>query len=361
MRENKTIVEISPRTLIITISIILAFWLAWIIKPVIFMFFIAFILSAAFKPYVNYFEKYKIPRIVSTIVIFVLFLLIATVGLVTVVNEALIQLRALVEQVPNIVFTIISNAEKIFPVISQYIDPDLIKSTLKDWVTSLLNFSPTIVSSGVTGVFDVVNSTLSLFGTSLVVAIMTIFMLVRKDNVYDGLLMLIQKEQRKKYLDLLARIEVKLGEWLRTELFIMLVVGFVVWLGLSLPGLFIPNYGLGSYALPLAFLAMVLEIIPGTGVALAGVVSTIVALALNQPYLALYTSIFFIVLQQAETAYFIPTIMNKVVGVDPIITIIGFISFYILFGPIGAILVVPLLIVIQLMVDFGVDGVVDTV
>ena len=360
MKENNiNKIEITPRTIILSIVIILSFIVAWIIKPVIFMFFVAFILNAAFRPYVNSLEKYKIPRILSTILIIVLVAFIAVIGLVTIVNEALFQLKALIEQLPNIVYMIIANAENVFPVISQYVDPEIIKTSLRDGLTGILNFSPSILSTGVTGAFEVLNNTISMVFTSLMVVIMSIYMISRKENVYDGLLMMMKKKERKNYLDLLNKIEVKLGEWLRTQLFIMLLVGIIVWGGLSAPGLFIANYNLADYALPLAFLAMILEIIPGTGVGFAGILAALIAVGTNQPYLALYVGIFFIALQQIETSYLIPTIMNKVVGVDPIITITGFVSFYILFGPIGAVLVVPMLIVIQLLIDFGVDGVID--
>jgi predicted PurR-regulated permease PerM len=360
MKENEvTKIEITPKTIATTIGMILLLVLAWIIKPVIFMVFVAFIMNAAFRPYVDKLEKYKIPRFISTIIIIILVALIVVIGLVTIVNEAFIQLKVLFEQLPNIVYMVISNAEKVFPVISQYVDPTIIKSTLKDSMGGLVNFSPTILTSGVTGAFDLLNSTISMLFTSMMVIIMSVYMISRKENVYDGLLLSVNKKNRKKYLDLLSKIEIKLGEWLRTQLFIMLLVGVIVWCGISLPALFTANYSLASYALPLAFLAMILEIVPGTGVGVTGILAALIALGSNQPYLALYVGIFFIALQQIETSYILPTIMNKVVGVDPLVMIVGFVSFYMLFGPIGAILGVPMLIVIQLLIDFGVDGVID--
>jgi predicted PurR-regulated permease PerM len=188
---------------------------------------------------------------------------------------------------------------------------------------------------------------------------MSIYLIVRKENVYDGILLMINKKQRKGYIDLLSKIEVKLGEWLRTELFIMIFIGMIVWAGIMLPGLFVQNYNLSNYALPIAFVAMILEIIPGTGVVVAGFIAALIAIGSNQPYIALYIGILFIFVQQLETSVLIPNVMSKVVGVDPILSITGFLAFYILFGPIGAVLVVPLMIVIQLVFDFGVDGVVD--
>jgi predicted PurR-regulated permease PerM len=356
---SSTVIEVSPKTIATGIGIILLLIVAWVIKPVIFMFFIAFTFSAAFKPYVNYLEKHHIPRIISTIVLFLIFFLVVSIGLVTIVSEALTQLKVLIEQFPNTVFSIVSNAEKVFPVISQYIDPELIKSSLKDAVGGLLNSGTSIVSSGVTGAFEILNSTISIFFTTIMMTIMTVYLLVRKDNVYDGLLLMVRKPERKKYLELLSRIEVKLGEWLRTQLLVMLIIGCIIWFGFSFPGLFIQNYALANYALPIAFLAMLLEVIPGTGAGVAGIIGAIIAFGANQPYLALYIGVFAILLTQVETNYLIPSIMKKVVGVDPILTITGFLAFFILFGPIGAILVIPMIIIIEMVVDFGVDGVLD--
>lgn len=359
MKEHKTIVEISTSTIFKVIIIILGLVVAWMIKSVIMMLFLAFIFSAAFKPYVNFLERYKIPRLISTVVIVLLFLIVASTGIATVVNEALVQLKALIEQLPTTAYNILSSLEKIFPIISQYVDPDVIKSTLLEGAKNLLNLGPSIVSSGVSGAFEFLNNTLTTTFYGIIVVIMAMYMIIRKDNVYDGLLLMVEKKRRANVVDLLSKIEVKVGDWLRTELFIMLVMGFIVWFGLMIPGVFIKDYALTSYALPIAFIAMILELVPGTGVGAAGVISALVAIGFGQPYVALYAGIFAIVITQVETNLFIPAIMKKVVGVDPIATIAGFLAFYILFGILGAILVVPLMIVLQLVVDYSMDGVVD--
>ena len=360
MKENKTIVEISTSTVLKVVLIIIGLVVAWVIKPVIMLVFLAFIFSSAFKPYVNFLEKYKIPRLVSTIVIVLLFLLIVSIGLVTIVNEALIQLKALIVQLPNTVYSIVSSLEKIFPVISQYVDPEVIKSTLLEGARNLLNMGPSILSNGVSGAFEFLNNTFTTTFYAIIVVIMAIYMIVRKNNVYDGLLLMVEKKKRVNIVDLLTKIEIKVGEWLRTELFIMLVMGFVVWFVLAVPGIFVSGYALSSYALPIAFLAMILEVIPGTGVGVAGVLSALIAIGFGQPYVALYAGISAIVITQLETNLFIPSVMKKVVGIDPILTIAGFVALYIIFGIMGAVLVVPIMIVLQLVVDYSVDGVVDT-
>jgi len=359
MKEKITKVELSSSSILKTILIILGLLAAWIIKPVILMLFIAFIVSSAFKPYVNFLEKYKVPRIVSTIVILFLFVFIVIFGLITIANEALVQLTALIQILPDLAYSILSGIEKILPIISQYVDPEIIKSTLLEGAKNLLSMGPSLLGSGVSGAFDFLSNTFTTTLMGIMVIIMSIYMIVRKDNVYDGLLLMVARKSRKNYLELVSKIEIKLGEWLRTELFIMLVVGFVVWVSLMLPGLFVKDYALAAYALPIAFLAMLLEIVPGTGVGVSGILSVVIALGFGQPWVALYIGIFSIVLTQLETNVLIPNIMKKVTGVDPLLTISGFIAFYMIFGILGAVLVVPILLVVQLVIDFGVDGVMD--
>jgi len=359
MKDQQKVIDISSNTIFKIVLIIVGLIALWVIKPVLLMLFIAFIFSAAFKPYVDFLEKYKIPRLLSTILIFIVFFVIVGIGLLTVVNEALIQLKALIEQIPNTIYSIISSAESVFPIISQYVDPEVIKSTLIDFAKNIINVGPGFLSNGVTGAFEVLNNTITVFFSGLMIIIMSTYMITRKENVYDGLLMMINKDKRKGYRELLSKIQIKLGDWLRTELFIMLIVGLIVWLGLILPGIFVAEYPIASYALPIAFLAMLLEIVPGTGVGVAGILSVVIAIGFNQPGLAIYFAVFAVLVSQLETSILIPSIMKKVVGVDPILTIAGFVALYILFGIIGAILVVPIMIVLQFVVDFGVDGVID--
>src|SRR3990170_1522359 len=65
-------IEISSKTIIFTVGFILMLGIVWLIKDLIFSLFIAFIIAGALRQPVDFLEKKKIPRSVSSIIIKVL-------------------------------------------------------------------------------------------------------------------------------------------------------------------------------------------------------------------------------------------------------------------------------------------------
>lgn len=361
MNQHKTIVEISPKSVFLVILSVLLLVALWQVISVVFMFFIAFILSVAFKPIVNLLERYKIPRPFSALTIIIFIFVFGAFGSIAVVNELVNQFVLLVENSPAIAYGLVSEFQKYFPFLDKYIDAELVRNNLNNIVESLMNMGPGIISTGAIGVFDVVKNTFSLAFSAIMVLVMTAIMIIRKDNVYDGILGLINRKNRTKYNNLIKIIENKLSEWMRTQMTVMMIIGFITWTGIILPSIFMANNYTAQFAFPIAFIAMILEILPGTGVGFAGILSALIALSTGQIPLAIYYMVFFFGFQQIETLYLIPTVMKKVVGIDPILTITGLFAFFTLFGLIGAILVVPILIVTQYVIDFGIDGEVNSV
>lgn len=67
-------IEISARTIIFTVLFILSLGLLWQIRELIFSLFIAFIIAGALKPAVDFLEKIKFPRILATLIIYLIFI-----------------------------------------------------------------------------------------------------------------------------------------------------------------------------------------------------------------------------------------------------------------------------------------------
>ena len=69
-----TKIELSYKTIIFTISFLIVLWLLYQIKEIIFLVFISFILMAALKPWVDYLAQYHIPKTLSVLVVYLVFL-----------------------------------------------------------------------------------------------------------------------------------------------------------------------------------------------------------------------------------------------------------------------------------------------
>jgi predicted PurR-regulated permease PerM len=101
-------------------------------------------------------------------------------------------------------------------------------------------------------------------------------------------------------------------------------------------------------ALPLAILAGLLEIVPTIGPVIAAVPAVLVGFTVS-PVIGIAVASLYFLVQQLENHLIVPKIMQKAVGVNPLVTILSLGVGFQLGGPIGAILAVPILIVLLLI------------
>ena len=138
--------------------------------------------------------------------------------------------------------------------------------------------------------------------------------------------------------EVVSQIEARLGSWVRGELFLMLAVGLVTYVGLIALGV--------HSALPLAILAGILEIVPNIGPTISAVPAILVALTIH-PVTALGTASLYFVVQFLENHLLVPKIMQKAVGVNPLVSIISLMAGFRLAGPVGAVVAIPLLLILH--------------
>ncbi len=123
------------------------------------------------------------------------------------------------------------------------------------------------------------------------------------------------------------------------QLVLAVIVGILVYLGLMILGV--------PYALLLAVLAGLFEIIPIFGPILAAIPGIAVALTHGGPTEALLVLGLYVIVQQFEAHLIYPVVVKKVVGVPPLLVILALIVGYELAGFLGILLSVPIAGAIQ--------------
>jgi len=122
----------------------------------------------------------------------------------------------------------------------------------------------------------------------------------------------------------------------------MLGIGLMSYVGLSLFGI--------EYALPLAILAGLLEIIPIVGPIISAIPAIIIALTISpSPFLAIAVAILYFIIQQFENHIIVPMIMKQAVGIPPVITILAILIGGRLAGISGALLSIPIFICLHIL------------
>jgi len=348
-QKNNYKIEISSKSIIFGILFVLGLVVAWELRLVFFMFFIAYIISATFRPAVDFLEKKKIPRMLSIVVLLILSFIIIGLLLFSIASEAVTQLNNLFSQLPNIVYNILTNINNTIP-LGTIFDAQAIKNNLKDIVSLVMKLDLSFLIDSIGSALGILNAAATITIAVSMITILAIYMLVRKDDVAANLLIFFDRDNKNKYLEIFKKIEHKLGSWLRAQILVMFSAGFFTWLGLTIPAFFIPEYNLHNYALPIALLVFIIELVPGFGVATGGVLTTIIALASGNLLLIIFVPLLFIIIQQVESMLIVPKVMNKAIDLDPVITILGIVAGSMLFGLLGVILIIPLIAVLKIVI-----------
>jgi predicted PurR-regulated permease PerM len=170
---------------------------------------------------------------------------------------------------------------------------------------------------------------------AILALIVTFYFLVDGDAMMDRVVGLLPIEHQARTTELLGRIHITLGKWLRGQLFLIALVSAVAYIGLG-PVLHLP------YALVLAILTGVLEIIPLVGPLVATAIVAVDAFARAGVGLAAVVIVFYFVLRQVEDQVVMPVVIGRAVHLHPVVTIFAVLVGLSVYGILGGLLGVPL-------------------
>ena len=130
----------------------------------------------------------------------------------------------------------------------------------------------------------------------------------------------------------------KIGAWFRMQLVLSLIMGLIVWGGLTLLGV--------QGAFLIGCLAAVFELVPFIGPIVSGAFAVVSAIG-TSAQLAVYTLIFFVVAQQFESNVLVPLFSKRSVDLHPVIVITALLIGAEVGGFLGIVIAVPLAAVFQ--------------
>lgn len=312
-------VEISHKTVIFTALFLLFLWFLYYIKDIIFGLFVALLIMAILNPIVTKLSKFRIPRGVSVLVVY-----IAVLGLFGLAVGALIP--PLVEQTSSLISRLPGYITSLG--ITRFVSSEVAGQIL----TQIGSLPGQAVKVG----FSIFSNILGV----ITVLIFAFYLLLVRDKLDDQLVFLFGEDKRKKIGDVIDTLEKRLGGWARGELALMAIIGLASFLGLTILGI--------PYALPLGILAGLLEIVPYFGPIISAIPAILIGLSIS-PLMGLATVALALLIHQSENYLFTPKIMEKSVGVNPIITLLALSIGFRLAGMIGAVISVPIVLTIHVL------------
>ena len=328
--DSKTIIEISPKTIFWVLGIGVLAVLVYMVGDIIAVLIFAIIIASALEPILRYAQSKKIPRLLSLIVIYLLFFIFFAALIYIFLPLVLDQLRDFSQNYP----TYFGRIEEAAGVITFL--PGL-SGNIHELLSQLTEQIPSFTS--------LISYASSIFGgvLSFVVVLVVSFYLSISRNALDNFLRAILPPQFEVYAhSLWVRAQYKMGRWLQAQILLSFIMALITGLGLWILGV--------KYAFLVAVVAGVLEIVPYVGPIVSGGLATLLALS-QSPILGLWTLIFFIVAQQLEGHILVPLLIKKLVGLNPVAVILAILVGAKLGGILGILLAVPIAAVIDEFFD----------
>lgn len=312
-----TRIEISYRTIVFFVFFLLSLWFLYLIRAVIIALFISLIMMSALNPLIRKLENKKIPRIIAIIMTFVVILVIVSGIIASIVPPFIDQSRSLINQIPDL--------------LDRYggvpIDQQVISTQLGSVPGNIARF--------LIGTFSNLIALATVF-------VLTFYLLFERGNLHRYLSIFFGSAQTEtRAEEFINELEHQIGGWIRGQMALMIIIGVLTYVGLRILGI--------SFALPLAIFAGLLEIIPSIGPIISAIPAVLIGLAIS-PVTGLATIALYFLIQQFENTIIVPKVMQKAVGVRPLIIIIALMIGAKLAGVLGALLAVPSYVVLKVIV-----------
>ena len=314
---NNTI-EISHRTIIFAVSLLIGLWFLNEIRGIILQLFVALIITTALNPLVDKLNKIHLPRTLGILIVYALIILVISLAFASIIPPLADQTASLARGFPSILSDLGITA--------------LAGRSIVDQISALGSIPGNIVKVSL----SIINNVFAV----ITVIVISFYMLLYRNHLDDYLHTMFGKVNEGEAKLFIDALEVRLGGWVRGQLILMSIIGILCYIGLTLLGI--------PYALPLAILAGILEIVPTIGPIISAIPALAVGLSIS-PITGLAIVALYFLIQTAENHLLVPKIMERSVGINPLIIIVLLAIGLKLGGIMGAFLSVPVFLAIQVV------------
>ena len=284
---------------------------------------VSLFLAAGLNPSVEFLERRGLRRSFACAAVIVAALGTVALFVVAIVPVITDQVNALTGNVPGWLDDLQTN-KKIQELDAEYDVIDKIKEYVAngDFISGLFG-----------GALGFGLRVLSVLFNAFIVVVLTLYFLAALETTKKALYSLAPASRRTRVSKLGDRIIRNVGGYVSGAFIVALCAGVS-----SL--VFLIVIGLGEYAVALAFVVALLDIIPMIGATIGAVVVTAIAFA-TDVNAGLACIVFYVIYQQVENYVLYPRVMKKSVDVPGAVTVIAALVGTALLGIVGALLAIP--------------------
>ncbi|MFI0404701.1 AI-2E family transporter [Actinomadura sp. 3N508] len=301
-------------------------------KSVIVMIVVAMFLAVGLNPAVERLRRFGLPRgaaVAAVFLVVILFFAGFVASLVQPVSEQVTELR---KNIPEYVEQLqenktLANWDKRYGLL------DRAEQTVKgdDFQKSLTDIATGIGKVAVSGVFQ-----------TITILILTLYFMSSLPQIKTFFYKLAPRSRRARVALLGDEILDRIGGYVAGQFTIAFIAGTISYIFLSILGV--------KYALALALIVAVTDLIPLIGATIGAVVVCLVAFLTGNVTDLIVCAIFYLIYQQLENYVVYPRVMKRTVDVQPAVTIVAALVGGALLGVVGALLAIPTAAAISLLI-----------
>lgn len=317
------------------IGFALAWWLFGLFEQIgstLVLIIVAFFIAAGLNPVVLFLERRGLRRGIAVMAVIIAFLGALTLFVVAIVPVITDQVSSITDNAPHWLDDLQRN-KQVQDLNEEYEVVDKVRDYVADG-----DFAGAVFG----GALGVGLAVLGALFNAFIILVLTLYFLSSMKTTTHAFYSLAPASRRDRVSKLGDRVIAGIGGYVSGAFVVALCAGIS-----SLVFLF--AIGLGEYAVALAFVVALLDVIPMIGATIGAVIVTAIAFATDVKT-GIICAIFYIIYQQFENYVIYPRVMSRSVDIPGAVTVIAALVGAALLGVVGALLAIPTAAAILMLV-----------
>ena len=329
--ESKNFLHISWGTILKTGLGILLFYALFLIKEILVWLVFGIIIAVLVDPIIDFLQQRRIPRPIGTMFVYLMILVSISLLLYGIIPPFAHEISGFLNDFPHF----FERAAPIFQNmgIDAFESYERFISEINNWIKN----SSDDIFGGLISLFGGIMATITIFALAF-------FISLEEKGIEHAIRLFAPKKSEDNILNAWNRSKVRISQWFGTRFLTCIIIGFCIYIISKMIGI--------QYAASFGLFAGFFEIVPVLGPIFSGAVLALIA-GINNINNGIIIAISMLVLNQIEGNLITPLLMKKMVGLSSILVLLAILIGGRLFGPLGAVLSIPLAgIIVELSKEY---------
>jgi predicted PurR-regulated permease PerM len=320
--------------------------LLWLLQDILLPFIAGFVLAYFLDPVADALERFRIPRVLATLLILSVAVAAVVIGVLIVVPVLADQALKLAQDLPSLAQALVARLEELTP---NALKDMLAKAggtstgSLGDMAGKATGWVATVIQSVWSGGMALVN----VFSLLIITPIVAFYLLADWDKLVAKVDSWLPRDHVEEVRMIARQIDGAMSGFIRGQGTVCLLLGLFYAVCLSSAGL--------KFGLAIGLAAGLLSFVPYVGAIVGGVLAIGVGLVQFWPEYSMVLLIIgiFVLGQFIEGNFLSPKLVGGSIGLHPVWMMFSLLAFSYIFGFVGLLLAVPLAAIVGVLVRYG--------